>query len=129
VISNHRLTVSSCCASLPTHIVTPLCPRWFESCPNHTAGWHPILADRDSGVVANRRTNLTEGVTKDGACLKPRDRTQRQLLILAPIAAVLVWLIVASYFDRAIQVVGLVLGIPVIIVLLVIALRPYKNSK
>ena len=55
--------------------------------------------------------------------------SQRPLVIIALFAVVGVWLIViANYSHGAIHVVGLVLGVPVIGLLLLVALRLRKTS-
>ena len=73
---------------------------------------------------------LTDEVTKDDPPLTPRNRSQRQIVIFGPIAAVLVWLLVISdYSHGAIHTLGLVLGLPIMGLLLLVALRFYRSSR
>jgi len=72
---------------------------------------------------------FTGGVSKDGPPLTSRNRNQRQIVLFGPIAAVVVWLLVISnYSHGTIHIVGLVLGLPVIGLLFLVALRLYKTS-
>jgi hypothetical protein len=61
---------------------------------------------------------------------RPKNKNQRQIVIFALVAVVVVWLIViADYSHGTIHIVSLVLGIPAVGLLLLVALRLYRTSK
>jgi hypothetical protein len=69
-------------------------------------------------------------VPKDRRGAAAGSRDQRQIVLLGVLGAVAVWLIVLSAHSHgAIHTLGVALGLPVIVVLLLIALRLYRKSK
>jgi hypothetical protein len=80
----------------------------------------PFRGPHRPAAEVNRRLHFHDAPTA----------SQRQLVISAVVAVVIVWLIViANYSHGAIHVVGLVLGVPVIGLLFLVALRFRRANK